>query len=410
MPDDPATARSRRRRAWDGLALCGLVAVAALVVAALAWTRPTSTASSLPYTQVGHLSYRAGVAPTSIYGTSQVETGQPIYTDVVSTVTIRYGYHLKSGGHVDVEGTEQLVATMSNGQGITRSVPLQASTPFKGAHFSATGTLSLSVLHAVAAAFSKATGGTGTYDVSISPNVEVRGTLGKLPLKTTFDPPVKFSLSAKALTPSGSSSGTASSTAGTGAPTSSGSSGRPGRSTPGFTDSVTGSVTSRQGQPTTLFAGMTVRDTRWLALLVLALAVAAGAFVGWPLLRDATSEDEHRRIVARHGRSLVEVDALPTGPGVVVVEVTSFEGLFQVAQRTECPMLHAGSPLVGVPSAGIGGTGHVYAVVDNGAVYRYADTPAMTVIPALAANGNGNGNGKTAHLVDDAGGQGPAPR
>lgn len=395
MPADPDTTSPTRRAGWDALAVCGALALAAAVVAGLAWTRPSVTTSTLSYTQSGRLSYGAPVPPTSIYGSTRVATGQPVYTNVVSTLTIGYRYRLHATGPVNLGGTEQLVATVSNGQGITRSVPLQPPTPFKGTHFETTGDLNLPALQAIASEFDGAAAGRGTYDVSISPNVKVKGSVANVPLKATFDQPVKFSLSSAALMPGAASPGTAASAISTGAAVNGRGSGK---SAHRFAATASGSVASPQGQPAILFLGLTVSNLRVISLLVLAIALAGGTFVGWPLLRDATSEDERRRIIARHGPSLIEVGALPAGPGVNVVEVASFEGLLQVAQRTECPLLHAD----------LHAAGHVYGVVDNGTVYRYGERPLQpTVVPPLVA---ANGNGKRAHLVDERGGQGWVPR
>jgi hypothetical protein len=354
----------RRRGGWDALAVCAVLAAAAAIVAGLAWTRPTATSTSLGYRQVGRLSYQATVRPTSIYGSTRVTTGQPVYADVVTTVTMRYAYRFESSAPATMRGTEQMVATIDNGQGLARTVPLEPPTTFAGTHFDATGRLDLPALEAIATQFAKTTQGFigASYGVTVSPLVHVHGLLGQVPVRATFDPPVKFSLSASALAPAAT-------------PSHGGATGGPGGR---FAASSAGSVPAPGGQPTNLILGLTVLNLRVVALVVLAVALAAGAFVGWPLVRDATSEDERRRIVARHGPSLVEVRALPAGSGVVAVDLVTFEGLLQVAERTECPLLHAD----------LGEAGHAYGVVDNGTVYRYGPPPGSRPPTASWANGS----------------------
>ncbi|MGH9088348.1 MAG: hypothetical protein ACRDYZ_09590 [Acidimicrobiales bacterium] len=401
MPGDREAVRRRGGRdhrsgrgGWDALAVCGVIAIAAGVVGGLAWTRPTSTTSTVHYTQSGRLTYHAPVSPTSIYGTTQVRTGQPVYTNVVNALTVGYSYRLTSPAPATLSGTERLAVTIGNGQGITRTIPLQSPTRFRGNKFDATATLDLTALQAIALQFAgSARGGQGTYDVTVSPSVEVTGRLGGVPLHATFDEPATFSLAAGILAPKASSPGgtpgAGSGAPGTGGAAGAGAAGSGSGSKQSANQLVTtapGSVRARHGQPATLFLGLTVANLRVAALIVLAIALFAGAFVGWPVVRDATSEDERRRIVARHGPSLVEVAGLPTGPGVIVVELASFEGLLQVAQRTECPLLHAY----------LHGAGDVYGVVDTGTVYRYGAYPPVasalvrtngSKAPTLAAPG-----------------------
>lgn len=372
---------------WDVVLACLAIAVAAAAVAGFAWARPKVAPASLAYTQSGHLSYTAPVGPTSVYGSTQVRSGQPVYTDVVTTLSITYDYRFGSTAPAAIAGTEQLVATMSNGQGITRTIPLQAPTTFSGDQFTTSANLSIAALQATAASFSGAAGGRNqavsgsTYAVAISPTVSVHGRLGHAAVHASFGKTVTFSYSATALTPSA--------TAGTGLPGSA-----PGQATGSatlrdrLTSSSSGSVRLPGGQAATLF-GLPVSDLRVVSLIVVVIALAAAAAVGWPLLRDATSDDERRRIVARHGPALVEVNGLPAGPGVLIVNLASFEGLLQVAQRLECPVLHTGA-----------GT-HAYGVVDNGTLYRYGTRLARQPVANVLVTTNG-----ARHAPEAPGGEG----
>ncbi|MGC1184919.1 MAG: DUF5305 family protein [Candidatus Dormiibacterota bacterium] len=102
----------------------------------------------------------------------------------------------------------------------------------------------------------------------------------------------------------------------------------------------------------------------FLAILLASLLLLG--FAGWPLLREATSDDEPSRIAARYGSSIVEAEAVEAHAGVVVVPLGSFEGLLQVARRLECPILHWAD------------AGDVYAVVDSGTLYRYRTVRSLS--------------------------------
>ena len=207
MPANHSPRAKTRRRTWrpDAFVAFALVAVLAGGVAALAFTQPVTVAAlaGRSYAQSGTLSYNAAVSPASVYGTSQVVTGEPLYNSSVHTVTFGYTYRFTAATTRAVGGTEQLVATIDNGQGLTRTIDLQPVTPFTGDRFSTTATVPLSSFAAVANAFSQAAGtqGDGSYTVAISPSVAVHGQVGTAPVHATFATPVSLTLNASGLFP-----------------------------------------------------------------------------------------------------------------------------------------------------------------------------------------------------------------
>lgn len=353
MPGNP-----HRRNAWgstvrvEALLLCAVVAACAAVLAGLAWARSTVSSTVVGYRQLGSLTYTAPSAPTSIYGAGGVTTGQPVYQHVVATLQVSYAYQFETASSTELRGTEQLVAKMSNGQGLTKAVPLQERIRFKGARFRTTVVLRLATLQAMAAAFDKinTNASNASYTVSISPQVEIQGKVGTTALKAGFDQAAKFTYGAAVLSPpSASRSGTATTTSGTatkqiGEPISSASS---------------GSVYVPGARPTSLFAGLTVLNARIVGTTILAAALIAAAVLCWPLLKEAASDEERVRIATKFGSQLIEVAALPDSPAATV-ELTSFDGLLRVSRQLECPLLY-------LRSAGF----DEYAIVDNGTVYLY---------------------------------------
>jgi len=368
MPADhgnshPTSREGRSSTRLAGVIVCAVLAICSAIVAGTAWTRPTLTPSTIPYSQVGQLSYSAPSSPTSIYGSRGLTTGQPIYGSTLSAVNVAYVYRFHSIVPASLRGTERLVATASNGQGITRTIALQAkATTFKGERFQATGVLDLVSLQSVASAFDQAAGApgsVGTYPVTIGALVNVQGQLGSAALSASFDSPVAFTLSGANLIPGGSSTTAAA----------------PGKVN--FAPSASGSVTRPLGTAATLLPGLTVANAREGALGVLVVSLLLLGLAGWPLLREANSQDEGARIAARYGSTLVHTDAIETPAGVVVVRMDSFDGLLRVSRRLECPILHWGDG------------GHVYAVVDTGTLYRYRAEPSMGLELAPGPAGNG---------------------
>lgn len=359
MPADHFASRAGQGNSRGRLAIVLAFAVLMLcssVLAAYSWSHPLRTVASLPYVQSGQLSYSAPGGPSSLYGTAGLTTGQPVYTNQVQTLHVGYSYRFHSNFPVSVVGTEQLVATISNGQGITRTLPLQPVTPFTGTHFQAAGSLSIPALQAVAAAFDQAAANQpqGTYIVGIEPSVKIHGRLGSTALNTAFTAPVQFQFDTVSLTP-----GEASPSTGINADPSQSAIGGSGTGQQSFAPSESGSVTVPAGRLATAFLGVPVIAARVGSLVIIAASLLVVVLVGRGLLDEATSTEERVRIAARYGSSLVEAESLPSAPRVVTVELSSFEGLMHVARRLECPVLHRS------------GDGDVYAVVDSGTLYSY---------------------------------------
>ena len=364
MPADHRSTRTRRRGRANLAIAAGALAIAVGALAGFAWIRPTTVSASLKYTQSGRLSYSAPTRPNSIYGRAGLTTGDPIYSGAVRRVTVSYVYNLNSAEPAKVSGSEQMVATITNGQGLSRAIPLQLRTSFTGTNFYATGTLDLASLQAAATAFDRATGGLAagaSMEVSIAPTVEVRGRLGETPFRTNFDNAVAFAYGVgygstpASLTPSSASTGATGGSATFGAvaqPVS-------------FTSSVPGTVQVPDARAATLLLGLRVANAWVISLAVLGVALLLAILFGRPLVGDATSDDERVRIATRYGTSLIDVEDLPGPPGIVVVELSSFDGLREVACRLECPILYRAVQGQSLRER------DVYAVVDNGTLYRY---------------------------------------
>ena len=73
---------------------------------------------------------------------------------MVTAVTVSYAYQFQAVTPASLRGMEQLVAKISNGQGITRTIPIQsAATAFTGERFIVSGTLDMAALNSAASAF-----------------------------------------------------------------------------------------------------------------------------------------------------------------------------------------------------------------------------------------------------------------
>jgi hypothetical protein len=353
--------RTGPRSRWraDVLAACGVIAAAAGAVAGLAYSRPATVAATTSprYTQSAHLSYSATVSPNSVYGASKVTTGEPMYGSVVSAFTLRYSYRFATAASAAVSGTEQLVATVSNGEGLVRKFDLQPVTAFVGNHFQAVVAVRLSTLTDVAAAFDRVGSGAvaGSYALTITPSVVLHGVVDSVPVSTSLDIPMNLSLSENGVFPPSTSTVVS--------PTPGASASNP------FSVASGGAVAVSTKFSNSLLFGISVVLVRKVALIALLASLLAGGLALMALLRETAREDEATRIAARYASMLVEVRSLPSSPEVVVVPLSSFEDLVEVARRLEAPILH---------EAGVTDS---YGVIDNGVLYAYFPVPVDADTP-----------------------------
>jgi len=149
------------------------------------------------YQQTGDFSYSAAVkAPTIVYPSGFITTGQPIYPSLVSTVGLHFGYHFTSGLPHTIKGTvkirETLLSETSSWQQVST---LKSSTAFSGNSIVISSSLPLDNLYSLIANISAQSGTTGaSYAVNIQPIVHITGMIGGKLLNQTFSPVLSFTI------------------------------------------------------------------------------------------------------------------------------------------------------------------------------------------------------------------------
>ncbi len=106
---------------------------------------------------------------------------------------------------------------------------------------------------------------------------------------------------------------------------------------------------------------------------MLSSSLLGGLRFSFPLLGEFVSSEERVRIAARYRSALVEIDMLGLPTGATLVQVSSFDGVLQMAKRLECPVLRESGEV------------ERYVVVDNGTVYEYPVTTPSPDGPARVA-------------------------
>ena len=186
------------------ISLCFL-ALLAVVFLGVGYSRPLLRTAPLndAYRQTGTFSYSAAVnAPTAVYPSGAVKTGDPIYPSLVSSLGLNFTYQFASPLPHHVTGTIQLRTLVLSSTNTWKSLSTgTAATPFTGDTASVSTTLALSGLYALINTVSAQSGVAGAnYALDVQPVVRITGTVGGNPIKATFLPVLPFQVAPTALT------------------------------------------------------------------------------------------------------------------------------------------------------------------------------------------------------------------
>jgi signal peptidase I len=186
------------------ITLCFLVLLA-VVFLGVGYSRPLLRTAPLnnAYRQAGTFSYSAAVnAPTAVYPSGVVKTGDPVYPSLVSSLGLNFKYQFVSPLPHHVTGTIQLRTLVLSSTNTWKSLSTgTAATPFTGDTASVSTTLALSGLYALINTVSAQSGVAGAnYAVDVQPVVRITGTVAGNPIKATFLPVLPFQVAPTALT------------------------------------------------------------------------------------------------------------------------------------------------------------------------------------------------------------------
>ncbi len=333
-----------------GVLAVGLLALLPFVaLAVLAFTRPTTALlpANISYRQSGTLSYSAKAAPGPTYAGDRAVTGDPLFTHVINVVALRFAYLFHTAATHSLTGKASLYATIASTSGWQTTLALGRPTYFRGDRALVTARLDLTSLLALLRRVETTTAVSGTYTLTLVPRVSASGSVDVLPLRATFSPQVRFSLSQFEVDP----------VVAAGGPVSAGQT-----SASPFAPSASGSVTGRRYQPLSIsleLARVSVATARAIALG--AIAVLTCALLAIVAFVRPRVRDESAVIRARYGRLIVPVARVWQLPGAAVIDVADMEALVQIADRYDRSILHETAE-----------EGEAFWVTDESGQFRYA--------------------------------------
>ena len=328
----PATAQVQARRAGRGRGAVGVVGLTAAGALLVLPEEQTST-RAVPVTQAGSFTYSGEAFPGTTYPDGRVDTGDPVYTALARALTISYEQTLASAGDLQTDGTVRLALTLTAPDGWSSTMIGGSAVPMRNS--TATATVELDTAGAaalLAAHYSEVGVNGGTATLTITPEVDVEGTVDGRPFAVSPPAPLAFTLDPALLKMNGGAEAL--------------------RTSGGTT------VTVEELAPRTFPLGpvtLPLHAARVIALGVAVLALLVTVVATW--LGGARTTSEVDRFLQRRAARVVAVARfIPDG---TVVDLADPEALHKVAERLDGLVLHHAGPDV-----------DTFAVRDVGTTYR----------------------------------------
>ncbi|MEW6404451.1 MAG: signal peptidase I [Chloroflexota bacterium] len=176
------------------LVLFSVIAIGALFLAVKSFSLPIThiVEAQIPYTHNGVFSYTADVPP-GVYDESKVSPGEPVYRQVTDAFQVSFDYTFDTSQVIDLSGSYQLLAEVSNAKGWKRTLQLAPSTAFTGTSFSMAAEVQFDQIQGFINALEEQTGvREKRYTLNIRPEVVVQGVVAGHEITSSFAPELTF--------------------------------------------------------------------------------------------------------------------------------------------------------------------------------------------------------------------------
>ena len=180
----------------DTIYLISAVGFIALVLMFASFSQPIeqSAADNIEYTHSGYFEYYSEV-PEDVFEGDVLQSGDPIYRQLNDSIDITYSYEISSVEPISIQGTYRLLAKISESSGWNRTIEIIPISFIVENSFTSSGILDLNEIQDFMDNFEEQTGLKSTrYTLSIIPEVNIQGTIGKNDFSDTFSPELKFSM------------------------------------------------------------------------------------------------------------------------------------------------------------------------------------------------------------------------
>ncbi len=324
-----------------------ILALAAAILAYFGFKQPlTQTVSNdISYQQTGTFNYSA-VAPPGIYNADKLQTGEPIFRQLITQFRVDFDYQLTSAAAGDVAGTYRLSAEISHQNGWNRTIELTPQTPFQGPDFTISSGVDISQIQLLLDNIEQQTGLQNQhYTLAIVPQISISGFLADQPFQDNFAPPLAFNFDAAQLQLANH-----------------------GSNNPNvppqdpLKPSQSGTINHADEAPniiSILGLSLTVATIRQIAIAGLIMAIAGLIAFAWLLFR-AKQSDQAAQIELKYNSHLINIQNPGLNPNQEIIEVTAIDDLVRLAERDGCMILHYRD-----------GSQHQYFIKTDTLTYRY---------------------------------------
>ncbi|MHC1740765.1 MAG: signal peptidase I [Anaerolineaceae bacterium] len=318
------------------------IGVLAIILGIFAYTRPIlrTVKEMIPYNQKGDFSYNGNVGQ-SVYDTRDVQTGDPIFTTLGCDLNFLFDYSLTSNELFTGGGTYEITALLQANNGWKRSFVLTPENQFSGNSFHSESKMNICNLQTIIKNTQIITQVENLqYSLIITPTVKVSGLLAGIGLEDSFTPQLSFNVDPLQVY----------------LPTNYDTEHDPIH--PTISANVEKSVVELNTLP--IFSNqLPVWLARYISITLLVLAML-GIFIPTAIFGMASKKDKKLQAKLLVGSMLVETQISPVSGNERIVDVTSFEDLAILSERTNSTVFFHQQPLY-----------TDYLVRDNALVYRF---------------------------------------
>lgn len=340
------------------LFVAGGLGLAFAILVVFSFSRPLTKSEFQPisYKQSGTFSYTAP-APTAIYPDGAIETGQPIFRQLVNNFTVTFDYQQSASAlPYNLAGTHRLLAEIKHSSGWQWKIDLLPTMEFHSDSFRLTAPLDLDRIQTVTDNFEQQTGLKGqSYNLIIKPEIELEGAVAGKPAQNRFAPTLTFNLDKLQVRPAPDSE---------------------------FSPSVTNSIDRVKTLPNTVSLfnfQISVLTLRFLGVIGLLISLACSLGLG-ALLLHGPHRDESAQVSLKYGAQMVTIKNLDLKLKGRVIDVATIDDLVKISNRSGSMILHQ-----------VQGRQHHYLVQDTDVIYRYLievlpeeKSPSLTKLRVLS--------------------------
>jgi signal peptidase I len=168
----------------------GTILAISLIVTGFAFTQPlvTTRQADVIYSYKGKFNYSAGASGSDlIYSDGQVQTGDPVYLNVVKEVFVTYNVAIDSPARFKGTGDVSMIATVKGASGWTHTLPIKSTAKLSDGQARVSAVIDFGqILDLVNQANKLTKLKDASYRVTLSPTLHVDGTLGGARLMSNY--------------------------------------------------------------------------------------------------------------------------------------------------------------------------------------------------------------------------------